>query len=37
MAIIGNNRKYKWDFESVVPRLAEGEDFNELCLYAKWI
>lgn len=27
----------KWDFENVVPRLAEGEDFNELCLYAKWI
>lgn len=27
----------QWDFANAVPQLAEGEDFNELCLYAKWI
>ena len=27
----------QWDFTNTVPQPAEGEDFNELCLYAKWI
>lgn len=27
----------QWDFTKAVPQPDEGEDFNELCLYAKWI
>lgn len=27
----------QWNFTNAVPQPAEGEDFNELCLYAKWI
>lgn len=27
----------QWNFADTVPQPAEGEDFNELCLYAKWI
>ena len=28
---------HQWDFANAIPQLAESEDFNELCLYAKWI
>lgn len=27
----------KWNFENTLSHLDKDEDFNELCLYAKWI
>ena len=27
----------KWNFENTLSQLDKDEDFNELCLYAKWI